>query len=196
MTCPLSRGGSRRRTAHKRKSHRKSTRKSHRKSNRKTHHRRERRRGGQAPVGYSLAGDWSSVKSLGQGGDFLKYHVGQHGGNHMGAPLSAITNSSLPAQLRGPAHMGGLDGAFRDIAGLKDQAGGRRKHKKHSKKHSKKQSRKHRKSQRRRGGALGYAPLSADTMLLKSPMHYAQAGLNPEWRTSVEFDSADMRASQ
>lgn len=199
MTCGLQRAGSRRKKSHTKKH----------KTYRKSHHHKRRQNGGTAPVNYTLSGDWSSKMSLGQGGDFLKYHVGQHGGNHlMGAPMSAITQSSLPPQMRGPALLGGLDGAMKDIQGLQD--GGRRRHrkqkknskkngKKHSKKHSKKNgkknARKNRRTRRSRGGALGFAPFPSQGMLLNSSMDYAKAGLNPEWN-SVEQDAANVRASQ
>jgi hypothetical protein len=189
------------------------SRKTHRKN--KTHRRRHSRRGGAmiqgSPLSYSLADDWSSKMANGQGGDFLKYHVGQHGGSHMsGAPLSAIDGSQLPAALRGPAHIGGLDRAFTDVAGLKDQAGGRRKHRKNrkhrtrrgksTKKHggrrktSKKSRRRRSRRSLKRGGALGYAPFGSSSMLLDSA-GYQKAGLTPEWAVNSEFDAAKMRAS-
>ena len=184
------------------------SRKSHRKhkTHRRRHSRRNTRRGGAmlagAPVSYSLADDWSSKMSNGQGGDYLKYHVGQHGGAHMaGADLSAITDSALPAALRGPAHIGSLDRSFADIAGLKDQAGGRRRTrrnrtrrgKKSQKKGGKRRSSKRsRRTRRSRGGALGYAAFPSAGMLLDSA-GYAKAGLTPEWKAGVEFDAAKMR---
>lgn len=187
--------------------------------------RTQRKRGGAdalegAPVKYSLAGSWPSRMSLGQGQDYFKYHVGQHGGsnynhNHGGAPLRAITDSSLPDSLRSHAMLSGLDGAIKDISGLKDQAGGRRtrrrhtrrkgkKHggkrgKKNGKSHHKKNGKSHRKSRRthrKRGGNLGYAPFPSAGMLLSSPTAYAQAGLNPEWKTDVAFDLAKVRDTQ
>ncbi len=203
------------------------SRKSHRKhkSQRRRHSRKE---GGAmlngAPLSYSLANDWSSKMSNGQGGDYLKYHVGQHGGALAGAPLSEM-GGALPSAMRGPAMLGGLDAAFRGIAGLKDQAGGkrrkhggsrrksskrskkhggsRRKNSKRSKKHggsrrkSSKRSKKHggsrkRSTRRSKGGALGYAPVSAGAMLLGGA-DYAKAGLTPEWKSGVEFDAAKMR---
>jgi len=189
--------------------------------NKRAHSRRTRRkRGGSdalegAPVKYSLAGSWPSRMSLGQGQDYFKYHVGQHGGsgysyNHSGAPLRAISDSSLSQGLRSHAMLDGLDGAFKDISGLKDQAGGRRnrrrrtrrKGKKHGKKRGGKRGKSHRKSHRRsrrtrrRGGNLGYAPFPSEGMLLSSPKAYAQAGLNPEWKTDVAFDLAKVRDTQ
>ena len=174
--------------------------------------RTQRRRGGEqaitgAPVNYSLAGNWSSRMSLGQGDDFFKYHEGQHGGE---APFpSGVTNSMLPAALRGPAHLDGIDKAIADVRPLRDdnQMGGRRRrrrstkgrrtHKKRGgKKSHKKSHKKSRKSRRRRGGALGYAPVSAPGMLLSGQRAYAEAGLNPEWKTAVEFTDAKIRATQ
>jgi hypothetical protein len=160
-----------------------------------THKRSMRKRGGSgAPVDYSLAGSWSSKMSLGQGTDFFKYHAGQHGGE---APYpGAVADSSLPASLRGPAHLSGLDKAFTDISGLKDQAGGRRRKsskRRHSKKH---RSTKRRHTRRRRGGALGYAPVSAPGMLLGNAQAYTQAGLNPAWKSDPAFAAAKMRDTQ
>ena len=179
------------------------------KSRRSRRHCRSRRsRGGAAlsgaPLAHSLAGDWSSKMSAGQGGDFLKYHAGQHGGALAGAPLSAVDSSALPSALRGPAHIGGLDKAFSDVAGLRDQAGGKRRrtrhHKKHGKKHGKKSSkggkrrstRRTRRSRKSNGGAIGYAPFGSATMLLDSA-GYSKAGLTPQWSSGVEFDAAKMR---
>ena len=158
-----------------------------------------------AALSYSLAGSNASRASLGQGQQFLNYHQGQHGGyNASGAPLSAITASSLDNALRGPAHLGGLDKAFAAIAGLSDQQGGRRskRAKKHGKKHSKrskkggKRSKKHTRRHRKRGGSheLGFAPFPSKGMLL-SGAQYSQAGLNPEWKNAVEFDSAMQRSA-
>ena len=114
--------------------------------------RRSKKQGGAvlsgAPLAYSLSNDWSSKMSLGQGGDYLKYHVGQHGGALDGAPLSEI-GGALPAAMRGPAHIGGLDSAFSQIAGMKDQAGGKR-HKRS--KHSTRRSKKHGRKAKKHGG--------------------------------------------
>ena len=178
-----------------------------------------------AALSYSLAGSDASRASLGQGADFLKYHQGQHGGYYAnGAPLSAITASSLDGALRGPAHLGGLDKAFAAIAGLSDQQGGRRRRSKRAKKHGKrskkgskrskkggkrskkskggKHSKKHGKRSKKhtrrhkRGGSheLGFAAFPSKGMLL-SGAQYSQAGLNPEWKNAVEFDSAMQRSA-
>jgi hypothetical protein len=169
---------------------------------------------GGAPVNYSLAGNWSSKMSLGQGQDFFKYHEGQHGGE---APFpSAVTDSLLPGALRGPAHIAGIDKAIADVRPLRDdnQTGGKRRrrrttkrksHKKHrgskkshrrSKRSSKRSSKKSHRRHRRRGGSLGYAPVSAPGMLLSGPKAYSEAGLNPEWKTAVEFTDAKIRNTQ
>uniref|UniRef100_A0A6C0KW44 Uncharacterized protein n=1 Tax=viral metagenome TaxID=1070528 RepID=A0A6C0KW44_9ZZZZ len=194
-----------------------------RKNNRSRKHRSRRHRGGNALHGaslaHSLAGSWPSRMSLGQGGDYFKYHQGQHGGAvFQGAPLSAIADSSLPDALRGPAHIGGLDKAFVDIRGLKDQTGGRRtrhhkkrhhknrsrrnkshRHKSRRNKSNKSKSRRNRRSRRnnrRSGGALGYAPFPASSGMLLDKMGYQQAGLNPEWKSDISFSMAKIRDSQ
>ena len=187
-----------------RSSRRSSSRKMKHTRKHKTHRRRStRRRGGAegAPVNYHLSGSWPSRMSLGQGADYFKYHEGQHGGAALGmGPFpGAVLSPGLPQALRGPAHIGGIDKAFADVAGLKDQAGGRRKRKgskKHRKSH-KKHGKSHRRSHRRnRGGSLGYAPFPSSGMLLSSPKAYAQAGLNPEWKTDVAFTDAKIREGQ
>jgi hypothetical protein len=145
--------------------------------------------------------------SLGQGADYFKYHEGQHGGGlAYGKFPDVVMDSGLPAPLRDPAHIGGIDKAIADVRGLCDPpncpgttSGGKRKHRKsRSKKHSKsrKHSRKHRRSHRRRGGSLGYAPFPSAGMLLSSPKEYAQAGLNPEWKTDIAFTDAKIRNTQ
>ena len=146
----------------------------------RAHKRHTRRRGGAhaihgAPVGYSLAGDWSSQRSMGQGGDYLRIHEGQHGGALAGASLNAITGSVLPAHLQGSAHVAGSFAALQEVANLRDQAGGKRS----------------KRSKRSRGGALMGAPLSAPYMLLARGEENA-AGLNPHWR-SVEVSAASDR---
>jgi hypothetical protein len=172
--------------------HSRRARRHHRKSHRRHH------RGGVAPVNYSLSGNWSSKMSMGQGGDYLKYHVGQHGGV---APFpGSVAGSMLPQNLRQAAHIGGIDKAMDDIKGLHDsnQTGGRRKHKRHSRKHRsrKHRSRKHSKRHRRRGGAdLGFAPFPNKGMLLDSSMDYSRAGLNPTWK-DVEVNDANIRQGQ
>ena len=154
-------------------------------SQRKQRKSQRRSRGGAAlsgaPLSFSLSGDWSSKMSQGQGGDYLKYHVGQHGGAAMaGAPLSSL-GETLPMALHGPARIGALDAAMSEIAGLKDQAGGRRKSKK---------SKKSKRHTRRRGGAMGYAPFPSAGMLLAD---YSKAGITPQWKSGVEFDAATAR---
>lgn len=197
------------------KSRRSSSRKMKHTRKHKTHRRRtHRRRGGMAPVSYHLSGSWPSRMSLGQGADYFKYHEGQHGGGlSYGNFPEAVLSSGLPAALRGPAHIGGIDKAIADVRGLSDApnsattvGGRRRKHSKshrkshrksHSKRHSKRHSRKHRRShRRRRGGSLGYAPFPSTGMLLSSSKEYAQAGLNPEWKTDVAFTDAKIRETQ
>ena len=94
-----------------------------RKSNKRSRHSRRVRRGGAfvgAPLNYSLAGSEASRSSLSQGGDYLQYHQGQHGGM---APFDG-SSSVLESSLRGPAHLAGLDKAFAEIQGMQD--GGRR----------------------------------------------------------------------
>ena len=197
-----------------RKTHRKHSARKH--SNRRHTRRNRRREGGAdmlagAPVGYHLSGSWPSQMSLGQGADYFKYHEGQHGGALTGAPLSAI-GQVLPENLRGPAHIGGIDKAIADVRPLTDgpsapvavvqsvKTGGRHKRGHHgkSKKHGRKNKKgsRARKNKKRGGAVLGYAPFPSSGMLLSSPTQYAQAGLNPQWKTDVAFDLSKVRDSQ
>ena len=188
-------------------------RKTHR---RKYHHRRSH--GGVAPASHDDIG-WSSKMSLGQGDDYLKYHVGQHGGAALqGADLSSLGSEGLPSSLRSSAMLGGLDKAFGEIQGLRDQSGGkrrrRRSHRRRSQHHRRRSQHHRRRSQhhrrrsqhrrhsqhrrrshrRRRGGALAHAPFPSQGMLLGSSIDYARAGLNPHWN-DVEADAARARAA-
>ena len=184
--------------------------------------RRQRRHGGAAAfVGADLSYQLQD-QALAQGADFLSYHKGQHGGATPLAltPLDAIDNSALAGQLRGPAMLGGIDKAFADIAGFKDQQGGKRrrrrskrskkggKRSKRSKKggkrskkggkrskRSKRSGKKCRRTRRSHGGALNFSPFPSQGMLL-SPAQTARAGLSEGWADAVEFDAAKMRSAQ
>jgi hypothetical protein len=145
--------------------------------------------------------------SLGQGADYFKYHEGQHGGmtsdaNMSGAPLSAISNSMLPKGLQAAAHINGTMSALDYASQFKDQAGGRRckcrkSHKRHGKSHRhKRHGKSHKRHRRKRGGNLEYAPFPNKGMLLDSQKEYSQAGLNPQWKTDVAFDMAEVRSKQ
>jgi hypothetical protein len=187
--------------------HKKSRRMKHKASRRVSRRRMTRRRmnGGEAPVTYSLSGSWPSKMSMAQGGDFFKYHAGQHGG---AAPVAQLGASLLAPGMAGPAMMGGLDRALAETAGMSDlpnqggapmapqKVGGRRRKGKSSRrgKASRKANRKtNRRNNKRRGGALGFAPISAPGMLL-SAGEYSQAGLNPGYRgAAVEYAMADAR---
>ena len=180
--------------------------------------RKQRRHGGAAafvgaPLSYQL-----QDQALAQGADFLSYHKGQHGGATPLAltSLDAIDNSALAGQLRGPAMLGGIDRAFADIAGLRDQQGGKRrrrrskkggkrskrskkggkrsKRSKRSGKRSGKKSRRTHRTRRSQGGAMGFAPFPSQGMLL-SPGQTARAGLSEGWADAVEFDAAQMRSA-
>ena len=146
-----------------------------------------------APLSDSLAGGWSSKMSAGQAGDFMKYHAGQRGGSLAGAPVSSI-GQGLPSSMHAAAMTAGTMKAYAAIAGLKDQAGGRRKRKNKKSKKQRKSRSKRSKSQRRtrqRGGSkLEFAPVSATGMLLSD---YSKTGLSPQWNGGVEFSAAAAR---
>ena len=64
--------------------------------------------------------DSSMKESLSQGQDFSKMHENQHGGF---APLNET--GVLSSDLRASAHLSALDQSYNEIAGMKDQSGGR-----------------------------------------------------------------------
>lgn len=165
-------------------------------------HRRRRGGGGKlmgAPTDYSLAGDWSSQMSLGQGGDYFKYHEGQHGGSAP-YPVALSGTPLVSTDMNGAAMTSGTYKALEDVAGLSDlpnptqtvatSTGGRRRGKRTLRRKGKRSL----KRRHRGGSALGYAPVGAPGMLLASQQAYGQAGLNPEYRGSaVEYDVAKAR---
>ena len=185
--------------------------------------RRSRRHGGMAPImgaplrGEDLAGGYSSQMSLGHGRDFFKYHQAQHGGQ---APLSVMGGDLLPKGLEQAAGTAPLSAAFSEIAGMRDQTGGRRKSRRSKSRRSKSKSKsrggrrlksksksrrsksksrrsksksRRGKSRRHRGGAsLSFAPFPSQGMILDSGL-VDKAGLNPGWRGGVEFDAAANR---
>ena len=146
---------------HSPKTHR---RKTHmRKTHRRKTHRRSHRRGGAdalsgAPMKYHLSGSWPSRMSLGQGADYFKYHEGQHGGAlNYGSFPGAVLSNGLPESLRGPAHVGGIDKAFADVAGLRDppySGGNRKSRRKGGKRKGGKSRRKSGGKRRTRGGII------------------------------------------
>ena len=177
-----------------------------------------------AALSYSLAGSDASRASLGQGADYLKYHQGQHGGAApLSAITNSALEGALrqSAHLNGLdkayADIAGLSdqqgGRRRRTTRAKkhgkkngkkhDKKKGGKRSKKHSKrskkggKRSKKHSKKHGRTRRhKRGGSheLEFAPFPSKGMLL-SGAQYSQAGLNPEWKSAVEFDSAMQRSA-
>lgn len=153
-----------------------------------------------APVNdKSMAGALQA--SLGQGQQFAGLHATQHGGHLSplgldagaypgevqrssllqtggavfgGAPMAAVTGSVLTGPLVDSSRTGPLNDAWSQVAGMKDQTGGRRK----------RRGKKSRKSRRRqRGGFSNWgsampAPSSAPYMTGVNP---AAGQLNHEW---------------
>lgn len=140
-----------------------------------------------------------SKESIAQGMDFFGYHGKQHGG---AAPVGST--GVLEDGLRGYAHLAPLDKAYADIAGLKDQAGGRRRRtasrkgrkasrkgaatRKATRKQRKAPTRKQRKgrkgTRKMRGGMreLGSMPTDAPGTLLPPALARAALGnMNQEW---------------
>ena len=191
---------------------RRNTRRNRRNMRKNTRRNRRNMRGGAsgeivspAGVNDSLAGSPPSQMSVAQGRQYESYHTNQHGGM---APLSQISNSTLPMELHASSRTTPLDGYFNDIRGLRDPnqmgAGRRRRASKKSRKSRKgrkasrkgrkasrkgrKSSRKGRKSSRKMmyGGGPVYnmdpASTKAPGMLLDPAMEArAVRGMNPEW---------------
>ena len=165
---------------------------------------------GPAPVTYNLAGSAPSNMNLAQGQQYLSYHTNQHGGQ---APLSEITDSTLPQALRASARLDPLDGYFADIRGLRDpnQMGAGRRKRRNTRKNRKntrkgrKGNRKNRRcwSRRRRnnmmGGGAVYNPdpasVSAPGLLLDPGLEAkAVRGMNPEWYLAEDPNSFTPKA--
>jgi hypothetical protein len=155
-----------------------------------------------APLSDNLAGSWSSKMSMGQGGDVMRYRAGQNGGFLAGAPVNVIGREGLPSSMQAAAMTSSTMKAYADIAGLKDQVGGRRKRRgtrskrsKRSKrstrsKRSKRSTRSKRSKKQRGGSKLDFAPVSGAGMLLSD---YSKTGLSPQWNSGVEFSAAAAR---
>jgi hypothetical protein len=125
-----------------------------------------------------------SKMSIAQGMDYFGYHAKQHGG---AAPVG--TTGVLEDGLRGYAHLAPLDKAYSEIAGLKDQAGGRRRKQRKGRKGRKAATRKQRKgrkgTRKMRGGMreLGSMPVDAPGMLLPPSLaRAALSNMNQEWK--------------
>jgi hypothetical protein len=67
---------------------------------------------------------------------------------------------------------------------------------KRTKKNKRNLSKRNKKNKKSKGGALGFAPFPSSGMLLDSQKAYAQAGLNPEWKTDVAYTAAKIRDTQ
>ena len=188
------------------KKSKRSSRRTRRVKSSRRHPSRRRHYGGVASVNQRDDMSWSSKVSMGQGADFLKYHTGQHGGAALvGAPLGGEP-ALLPSHLHEAAGQSGTYRALAEIAGMRDQAGGRRrrrskrtkkakKSKKSKKHHSRKHASKKRVTRRRRGGAsINFSPYPAAGHLL-SAMDQSKAGLSGGWENGIEAQMARQRAS-
>ena len=146
-----------------------------------------------APVNWSAKGPMEL--SLGQGAQFAQQHAGQHGGM---APYPGSMGQMLPSELSASARINPTLAAYAQIAGMKDQAGGR---KRRSRK-GRKGSRKNRRNSRRQNGGLvrwggmrggaaynlavdSPSMVGESTKMLIPPSLQAQAGLHPEWKDAM-----------
>lgn len=146
--------------------------------------------------------------SLKQGEEYGVMHEGQHGG---GSPLTgapAFQSELLPESMVTAARTGGTLEAFREIQGMRDQAGGaRRRRRRHGggkkknannnennnnneqgggrRRKSRRRKTRGRKTRGRRqgGGALEGADVSSPSMLLSgNSARHAEGAMNPEWQ--------------
>lgn len=130
----------------------------------------------------------ASQQSAQQGQQFQQLHADQHGGAlHAGAPVGYT--GVLDESLRGTAHLSPLDASLKEIAGMSDQTGGRRKRASRSRRTSLLANLKRMLTFRRsrgrkqRGGAQVFAPAAADapgTLLPADLENVALSGQHPE----------------
>lgn len=126
------------------------------------------------------------AQSLAQGQQFEALHKNQHGGGLDAGPFpgAVVAPSVLPENLHVSARVAPLDAAIKEIQGLKDQSGGRRRGKKSRK------TRKGRKGRKGRRGMKGGAwnmenaqSVNAPGMILPPSLEAkALSGMNAEWK--------------
>jgi hypothetical protein len=119
--------------------------------------------------------------------------------NMMGGQAPVGDQGLLESGLRGAGHLGPLDRSFSEIAGMRDQAGGRRRRHRSSKRKGRSTKRggrrstkrgKKRSTRRRRTMRGGEAPVNSPDMLLNGGQaQEAVNGMNAEWKL-VEDASA------
>jgi hypothetical protein len=178
----------------KRRTHRKGTRR-----NRST-----RMRGGYVSLGSNIndtSMNSASKLNMLQGQQYASEHANQHGGIANLQDVRAVANVGQAGGMapvgdtgmmdvnRVEARVGPIDAAFQEIAGMRDQAGGRRRKSRKGRKASRK-SRSGRKSRRyltRRAMYGGTASVNDPTMILPSGMgKEAVMGMNHEWKLAED----------
>jgi hypothetical protein len=132
----------------------KSVKRSNRRANRRTIHRR--RRGGALSLNSALP--YSDFEAglgggdLKQGQEFLEANKAMHGGAALGGAdyADAYSGSPLiPADMAGAARTAALDASFKEIAGMKDMEGGRRRRASRKARSTRRKGRKARKASRK-----------------------------------------------
>jgi len=114
------------------------------------------------------------------------------GSMQMGGVAPVGEQGLLDDSLRSSAHLGPLDRSLAEIAGMSDQAGGRRRRRRSGKSSRKTRGRKSRGRKSRRNCSMrgGVSDVSAPTTLLTDEaLKGAVEGMNPEWKL-VEDASA------
>lgn len=130
------------------------------------------------------------AQSLAQGQQFDAMHKNQHGGALNAGPFpgAVVAQTVLPENLHASARVAPLDAAIKEIQGLKDQSGGKRRKRRSSRKSKKtsRKARKGRKSRRQGGGAWSMEnaqSVSAPGLILPSGLEAkALSGMNAEWK--------------
>ena len=128
---------------------------------------------------------FSSGQNLAQGRDYQVLHQGQHGGGVMyqGAPVG--TTGVLPSDLNAAARIGPTLHSMREIQGMQD--GGGRRRRRGSRRGSKRSRSSRSRRYRMRGGALTPADYSSPGGILPPAMERAALnGQHPEVRLAQD----------
>jgi len=116
----------------------------------------------------------------------------------MGGEAPVGDQGLLDSSLRGAGHLAPLDRSFAEIAGMKDQAGGRRRRKHRKTKRGGRRSTKKgkkRSTRRRRTMRGGEAPVDSPDMLLSGGQAQgAVNGMNPEWKLAEDASAFNPRS--
>lgn len=144
-----------------------------------------------SPSGNTMAS--MQAQSLAQGQQFAALHKNQHGGGLDAGPFpgAVVAPSVLPENLHASARVAPLDAAIKEIQGLKDQSGGRRKRRGGKKSRKSRKGRKGRKASRKQRGGVwsmdNAQSVSAPGLILPPALEAkALSGMNAEWKLAED----------